>query len=96
MQQIPKSTIELYFRVRANHPNVHYIAYYLEYLTFHIPERMLVPALEWLVKNKIVGERFIEFIHNDCAKSGLEMIRYLTMRLEKEQKTRKLYAMDLA
>ena len=96
MQLIPKSALALFYKIKGNHLDAHNFAYYLEYLTFHLPEGKLVPALEWLIKNKLTEDRFIEFVQGECKNSGLELIRLITMRLEKDKKPRKLYAPDLA
>lgn len=94
-REIQIQALPLFQRIRDNHPNIHYMAYYLEYLTFHLPEAKLLPALEWLVKNRLTGEKFLEFIQGDCRRSGLELIRQLTMRLEREKKTRTLTVKDI-
>jgi len=95
VRYIPVDAYKLYHDIRASHHNAQCFAYYLEFLTFNIPNSKLIPALEMLRKQKIVGERFITFIENDCQSSPLEFIRQVTMRLEKEKKPRKLYAVDL-
>lgn len=94
-REISSSAMPLFFRVRADHPDAHFFSYYLEFVTFHLPERMLVPALLWLIKNKIVGAKFYEFVKVDCANSGLELVKHLTMRLEREKRLRALTAKDL-
>lgn len=94
-REISSKAMPLFFKVKADHPDAHFFAYYLEYLTFHMPEKMLIPALEWLIKNRIVGPRFYDYVKSDCAASGLELIRNLTMRLEREKRLRTLTAKDL-
>jgi len=92
---IPAEAIPLFHKIRHDHVSPHYIAYYLEYLTFHMPVAKLVPALKWLVKNDLRGQRFVDFVNGQCKRSGLELIRHLTMRLECEKRERKLYAVDI-
>ena len=81
--------------IRDGHPDIHRTAYYLEYLVFHMPEAKRTIALDWLIKNGIRGQKFLDFVSNECKNSGLEFLRYLTMRVEKEKKQRALFAKDL-
>lgn len=81
--------------IRDDHPSVNFFAYYLEYVIFHMPENMVLPALRWIVNNGLTGRKFLDFVQGDCHRSGLEMIRYLTMRLERERELRTLTAKDL-
>jgi hypothetical protein len=92
---IPKRAIYLFFRIVDGHKRAEFFAYYLEYLVFHMPEKMLIPSLEWLIAQGLTGDRFMDFVYNDCAASGLELIRHLTMRLERDRKTRSLYSADI-
>lgn len=85
----------LFNQIRAGHRDAHFFAYYLEYLTFHMLPGRLEPALKWLVKNGVVGERFFDFVHHDCAGSALELIRNLTMRIEREAAPRALTIKDI-
>lgn len=94
-QDISIKLIPLYLQIRNGHSNVSSFAYYLEYLTFHMPEKMLEPALKWLVRNQLTGQKFLDFVQGECARSGLELIRNLTMRLEREKKVRALTARDI-
>jgi hypothetical protein len=93
--EISPLAMPLFFKIRGQHSDSQYFAYYLEYLTFHMPERLLVPALEWLIRNGVVEERFLDFVQNDCARSGLELVRNLTMRLERDKKPRQLFDKDI-
>jgi|SRR6267378_3408348 len=92
---IAEEAMSLFHQIRNFHPNTQYVAYYLEYLAFHIREPLLVPALQWLIKNKIVGQKFIDFVQEDCSRSGLELIRQLTMRIEKDKHFRRLHRKDV-
>lgn len=94
-RDISVQALPLFLKIRADHPNAQYFAYYLEYLTFHLPDGMLVPALEYLVKNKMTGERFLKFINEDCQRSALELLRHMTMRLERSTKLRTLTRKDI-
>lgn len=48
-------------------------------------------ALHWLVQNRVTGKRFLELVNFQCGGSPLELVRYLTMRIEKEKHVRSLY-----
>lgn len=93
---IPKSDVLKCHVIRDGHSDIHRMAYFLEYIIFHMPEPKRSPALEWLIRNDLRGQKFLDFIKGDCKSSGLELIRLLTMRVEKERTPRKLYAADIA
>jgi hypothetical protein len=95
LRLLTPETMTMFGRVRGQHPAAQTFAYYLEYMTFHLPNGMLEPALNWLIRNKLTGPRFITFLRNECDDSALELIRQLTMRLEKEKKMRALFAKDV-
>lgn len=97
-RHIPGATTRLFFQIKGElvgSSDTQACAYYLEYLALHMPLALLVPALEWLIKNDLIGRRFLQYVQGDCARSGLELIRNLTMRLEKEKRLRVLTAKDL-
>lgn len=94
-KEISSMTIPLFQEIRSNHSRIHDFAYYLEYLAFHMPDRMLVPSLLWLIKNKLTGQKFLDFMAIDCKNSGLELIRYLTMKLEHDRQLRSLTVKDI-
>lgn len=64
----------------------------LHYIHLHMPNARVVEALRWLLANKLTGGRFVDFAEGECKGSNLELIRVLTMRIEKDKKERKLYA----
>lgn len=92
---ISAEAIPLFKKVWSGYPESATFAYYLEYITFHLPPERLIPALQILIKNKLVGPRFLDFVQDDCNRSGLELVRQLTMRLEHEKKLRPIYRKDL-
>lgn len=92
---IPQESTTLFWTIKGDSSDVQASAYYLEYIALHMPIPRIVPALEWLIKNGLTGNKFLHFVQNDCAKSALELIRHLTMRLERETSTRALYAKDM-
>ena len=94
-RMIPEAAMPLFTQIHAGHRNAHFFSYYLEYLAFHMPVPKIVPALQWLVKNKICGERFIMYVRGECRASGLEFIRNLHMRVEREKKLRELFVKDI-
>lgn len=89
--EISQSIVPLCLRIKGDHHNAQHFAFYLEYIIFHMNPKKVEPALTWCVKNKLVGQKFLDFIANDCRHSALELIRYLTMMLEKEKQMRALY-----
>lgn len=92
--EISARCMPLYHQIKGSHRDAQSFAYWLEYLTFHLPIHLIEPALMWLVKNGITEERFLVFVEGECRKSGLELIRHLTMRLEREKRTRTLTVKD--
>lgn len=93
---VESEVIPLCERIRAGETDrLHDLAYFLEYTALHLPERMIVPALQWLVSNGLTGSRFLEFVDGTCGRSGLELIRHLTMRLEREKSLRRLTVADI-
>lgn len=92
---VDRRAFPLYYKIKDNHENKQLFAYYLEYLTFVLPQARVLPALEWLVKNKITGEKFVQFIRHECQLSPLEFVRHVTMRLEREKTLRHLHVKDI-
>jgi hypothetical protein len=68
---------------------------YLYYLDCILPKPKLLPALSWLVKNKLTGIKFITWIKTECNGSLLEMVRRLTMHIENDKTPRKLFKKDV-
>lgn len=93
--EIPRYYLDLFHRIRGAHRDIHHFAYYLEYMVFHLPRDKLLPATQWLLRNKLTEQRFIDFIKNECKSSGLEFIRYLTMKVEHETRMRPLSGRDV-
>lgn len=93
--QIPLKAIDLCNRIKGHHTDLHFFSYYLEYLIFHLPERKLIPALESLIADKRTEHRFVEFVIEECENSGFELIRHITMRLDRDKKLRGLTREDL-
>lgn len=93
--EIPRYYLDLFHRIRGAHRDIHHFAYYLEYMVFHLPREKLLPATQWLLRNNLTEQRFIDLIKNECHSSGLEFIRYLTMKLERESQTRALSRRDV-
>ncbi len=71
---------------------VHPVTSPLFYLDTHFPREKLDSALIWLIKNGLVGERFVALIHEQCAGSNLELLRYLLQKVEKTADLRPLVA----
>lgn len=42
-------------------------------------------VLGWLIKNKIVGKKFIDFYDGDCKGSALEAGKYILAKIKKEE-----------
>lgn len=94
-REIPEQAIGKFMRIRDDHPDGPTFAFFLEYLTFHMPTKRLDAALDWLLLNRLTGTKFLALCIIDCKGSGLELIRYLTMRLEREKKARRLHLKDV-
>lgn len=94
-REIPARDIYLFEKIWDHYPEAHKILYYLEFLALHMPAIRLRPSLEWLIRNELTGAKFIDFVSAECASSGLELIRQLTKRIEREKNVRKLFSDDV-
>ncbi len=94
-RMIPAAALPMFQEIYSGHPKMPFFAHYLEYLALHMPVPKLIPALEWLRSNRICGDRFIEYVRGECRCSGLEFVRQLTKRVEREKELRALFAKDL-
>lgn len=64
----------------------------LYFLDAHFPDDKLDIALRWLIKNKLTGKSFVDWVSERCIGSNLEMHRELMKHVEREKTVRKLYA----
>ena len=87
---------ELYLSVWGGVSPPHGVTARLHYLDTHFPRLKLEAALKWLVRNKLTGQRFVDWIEMECFGSQLEMHRKLLQMVEKERHTRHLTFLDLA
>lgn len=55
----------------------------LHYLDCHFPKEKIAPALDWLIANKIVGKKFLEYLAYECSNSYLELHARLLARVER-------------
>jgi hypothetical protein len=94
-RDIPAEALPLCFQIRDWHTDITHFASFLEYLCLHMKDGFLVPALKWLVDNRLTGERFIQFTKNECKGSQLELYRYLVMRVKKESKLSNIHAKEM-
>lgn len=63
----------------------------LPYLHFIYNMTRCDEALSWLVKNKICGQRFLDFVRMECDNSLLKLGSVLKSKIEKEKELRPLY-----
>lgn len=54
----------------------------MHYLDCHFPAEKLEAALSWLVRNKLTGKRFDQFLAHDCDGSRLELHKILLTKVE--------------
>lgn len=83
---------ELMLKIWHGYEPFHAITGRLFYLEAHFPNDRLDDALRYLVRNRLTGKSFIDFVEGDCAGSNLEMHRRLIAASENEKKLRKLFA----
>ncbi len=48
-------------------------------------EERVNAGLRWLIKNKLIGDRFVEFWKGECKGSDLNFYTVLISKLEKEE-----------
>ncbi len=89
---IPQKRREQYFKIINDHPNFSVITMQLYYLDDHMPPHQLDVALNWLIDNRIVGKLFVDWFHNVCAGSSLEMIRILLVVVNNSKENVRLIA----
>lgn len=95
-QEIPSDAIPLFERIWAGHSNISVCAYYLEYLALHMKPSQVVPALRFLLRQGYTGARFVALCQEDCARSGLELLKFVRMHLEHDKKVKPIYRGDLS
>jgi hypothetical protein len=76
-QFIPPRRRELYLKIVDMSVDYSLITHRLHFLDNHFPPHKLDAALEWLVANKITGQKFITWFKEECQYSDLEMHRRL-------------------
>lgn len=89
---MPAKLRALYLTIWAGVEPPHGVTTKLYYLDSVFPRSKLEAALKWLVRNKIVGQKFVDWYDNDCMGSSLEMQRKLIQIVEREKHSRVLYA----
>src|SRR5665647_3035282 len=94
-QQVSQRAVRLMFQIWHGHQPAGDVAYYLEYLSLHLPEARLELALSWLLRNDIRGPKFMDFIEEQCARSALELMRQVTRGIEREKEVRPIMASDM-
>lgn len=92
---IPQKIRHLYLAIWAGRRPVHDVTEKLHYLDSFFPRAKLEEALRYLVKNKLVGDSFVQWWMGDCHGSNLEMHRVLIQKVERERRTRALTQKDL-
>jgi hypothetical protein len=69
---------EMFLRlVDTMRPPAHEVSWRLHFLDNHFPPDKLDRALRWLIKNDLVGKKFVMWFKSECKNSDLEMHRYL-------------------
>jgi hypothetical protein len=75
---------KLFLTIWAGHADTHSITTRFHYLDCHFPPAKLDAALSWLVRNRLTGQRFVEFVRHDCHNSNLEMHRKLLEKVDNQ------------
>lgn len=77
LYNIPAQRRTLYFKVIDGYSKLHLIAQRLHFLEDHFPPDKIDTALKWLVSNRLVHAKFVEWFKIECHNSDLEMHRKL-------------------
>lgn len=67
----------MYFKVISDYSDLHAITQRLFFLDDHFPPNKLDSALRWLIKNHLVGKKFVQLFKVQCESSDLELHRFL-------------------
>ena len=70
--------------VWAGHNPHHTITTALHFLDMHMPRNLLLPALEYLQRQRLTGKRLHDFIVGDCANRYLVFQQKLTEAIYKQ------------
>lgn len=57
----------------------------LHFLDLHMPRRYLLPALRWLIANKLTGKRCADFIALDCEMRYLLFQKKLLVAIHRDR-----------
>lgn len=57
----------------------------LHFLHLHMPQRMLIPALEMLIKDRLTGKKLAQILEHDFRYDFLNFQKWATARLVKEK-----------
>ena len=86
---------ELIYRVWGGASDMHAILTKMHYLDSMFPRDKLEPALRYLVRQGITGDRFVDWYGTKCFGSDLEMHRELMRVVETDLMLRPLTFRDL-
>lgn len=92
---MPTKLRDRYLKIWAGVTPVHAITLPLHYIDSHFPREKIILALDHLLKKGIVGTNFVEWFNTKCQSSHLEMHRELLKFVEREKRTRRLFAGDI-
>lgn len=54
----------------------------------------LLPILHWLIRNRLTGEKFVQWVDHDHQGSVLLMTAHVRMKISKDQEMKKIYGDD--
>lgn len=67
----------------------------LSHLQFLYNTKRSNEFFEYLIKNKLTGKRFVDFVKGQCQNSRLAMLAFLISKVEKNRELRPVYRNDL-
>lgn len=86
---------EKMLKVWDGYTRFEFIAKPLYFLYIHMPPAKFLASLDWLIAQRLCGQRFIDFYMLDCRHSDLELQRVLLSKVEKVSKERLFAGKDV-
>lgn len=67
----------------------------LPYLHFVYNTKRSSEYFSYLIKNRLTGKRFMDFVKGPCKNSMLDLLAYLILKTERNKELRPVYRNDL-
>lgn len=95
MMHIDDLTRQKILRVWDGHGDINAILTPLHFVYLHMQHAKLHYSLDWLIRNNLRGQQFIDFFKEKCKESNLEFQRFLLSKIEKENKLHLIAGKDV-